>query len=189
MVMLDRFEVSYPSQLVADEGQLEGSFDGSGAAWVSGVDRGFVLDVTGEHPQWLTGINRAEGVGFEVESNHRYLVVSERALRSPEVRAPLTTSLRSEANAAEYLVIGPRQFLSAAEPLLRYRWNEGLRTKAVATEDIYAEFGYGEETPESIREFLSYAYHHWTEPSLRYVLLLGDATYDTKDYLATGVQS
>jgi hypothetical protein len=58
---------------------------------------------------------------------------------------------------------------------------------AVAVEDIYSEFGYGEATAESIREFLSYAYHHWNEPTVRYVVLLGDATYDTKDYLATGV--
>jgi hypothetical protein len=64
-----------------------------------------------------------------------------------------------------------------------------LVTKAVAIEEVYSEFGYGEKTPESIREFLSYAYHHWSEPSLRYVLLLGDANYDTKDYLKTGVEN
>ena len=189
MIMLDRFEVTYPAQLVANEGQLEGQFDQSGTAWVSGLESAYVFDVTGEHPQWLTGVNHSEGVGFGAEEGHRHLVVSEDQLRAPEIRQPLQTSLRNEANAAEYLVIGPRQLLQAAEPLLMYRWNEGLRTKAVAIEDIYSEFGYGEETPESIREFLSYVYHHWSEPSLRYVLLLGDATYDTKDYLGTGVQN
>ena len=189
MIMLDRFEVTYPAQLVANEGQLEGQFDQSGTAWVSGLESAYVFDVTGEHPQWLTGVNHSEGVGFGAEEGHRYLVVSEDQLRAPEISQPLQTSLRNEANAAEYLVIGPRQLLQAAEPLLMYRWNEGLRTKAVAIEDVYSEFGYGEETPESIREFLSYVYHHWSEPSLRYVLLLGDATYDTKDYLGTGVKN
>jgi hypothetical protein len=38
-----------------------------------------------------------------------------------------------------------------------------------------------------VKDFLSYAYHHWRKPAPRYVLLLGDATYDFKDYLATGV--
>jgi hypothetical protein len=59
--------------------------------------------------------------------------------------------------------------------------------KFAALEDVYDEFGFGEARPEAIREFLSYAYHHWKPPKLRYVLLLGDATYDFKDYLKTGV--
>jgi hypothetical protein len=58
-----------------------------------------------------------------------------------------------------------------------------------ALEDVYGEFGFGEARPEAIREFLAYAYHHWKAPRLRYVLLLGDATYDFKDYLKTGVSN
>jgi hypothetical protein len=187
MIMLDRFEVKYPSELAAHESELKGSFGQSGTAWVSNLEKGFVFDLTAEHPSWLDRVNHAEGVGFGTVEGHQYLVVGEDAVRSPEVRKPLRTSLRSEANAAEYLVIGPRAFLSAAEPLLRYRMNEGLRTKAVAVEDVIAEFGYGEATPDAVHDFLSYAYHHWTEPSLRYVLLLGDASYDPKNYLKTGV--
>ena len=59
--------------------------------------------------------------------------------------------------------------------------------KSVAIEDVYAEFGFGETSPEALRDFLSYAYHKWRRPSLRYVVLLGDATYDFKDYLETGI--
>jgi hypothetical protein len=58
--------------------------------------------------------------------------------------------------------------------------------KAVAIEDVWEEFGRGESRPEAVREFLGWAYHHWSAPSLRYVLLLGDATYDFKDYQGTG---
>jgi hypothetical protein len=59
----------------------------------------------------------------------------------------------------------------------------------VALEDIDSEFGFGESHPEAIREFLSYAYHHWQKPAPRYVVLAGDATYDFKDYLGTGVKN
>ena len=59
--------------------------------------------------------------------------------------------------------------------------------KAVSVEDIFSEFGFGETTPGAIRDFLAYAYHHWQKPSLRYVLLLGDASYDPKDFLGSGV--
>ena len=57
------------------------------------------------------------------------------------------------------------------------------RFERLAIEDVYAEFGYGEARPEGLQEFLRYAYHEWREPRLRYVVLLGDATYDTKNYL------
>jgi hypothetical protein len=38
-----------------------------------------------------------------------------------------------------------------------------------------------------VKDFLAYAYQYWRRPSVRYVLLLGDATYDGKDYLGTHV--
>src|SRR5262249_11350280 len=88
---------------------------------------------------------------------------------------------------ADYLVVGPREFLPAAAPLLDLRTSQGLVAKAVAIEDVYEQFGYGEASPEALKSFLVYAYQRWQRPSPRYVLLLGDATYDPKDYLHTGV--
>jgi hypothetical protein len=61
--------------------------------------------------------------------------------------------------------------------------------KFASIEDIESEFGFGEARPEAIRSFLEYAYHQWRQPRIRYVLLLGDATYDFKDYLRTGVRN
>jgi hypothetical protein len=40
-----------------------------------------------------------------------------------------------------------------------------------------------------VKAFLEFAYHGWKAPSPRYVVLLGDATYDGKDYLHTGVRN
>jgi hypothetical protein len=95
--------------------------------------------------------------------------------------------LRSAANRADYLVVGPRAFLDAARPLLELRRGEGLEVKAVAVEDVFNDFGFGETSPEAMRDFLRYAHHNWENRSPRYVLLLGDATYDHKDFLRTGV--
>ena len=53
----------------------------------------------------------------------------------------------------------------------------------MSIEEVYSEFGFGEPTPEAVKDFLSYAYHNWRQPSPRYVLLLGDATFDFKDHL------
>ena len=212
MVMLDRFEVSYPAQLLAEEGELKGRFSESGVATITGPrgqigalsppavaqstegepwgwgPKALIFDVTDPEPRRLTGASVVpDGLSFRVESGRHYLLTD--AVKIPEVRAAQSTGLKKAWSRAEYLVIGPREFLTAAEPLLAHRRNEGLISGAIATEDIFDEFGYGEATPESIRDFLSYVYHHWSEPALRYVVLLGDSTYDTKDYLATGVKS
>ncbi len=67
--------------------------------------------------------------------------------------------------------------------LLEHRRGQGLSARGIAIEEVFEEFGHGEGGPQAIRDFLAHAYHHWNAPSPRYVLLLGDASYDTKDYL------
>src|SRR4029450_3451476 len=103
----------------------------------------------------------------------------------PRRLAPPRTR-RSPGNRADSLLVAPRAFLAAAQPLLERRQSEGLVIRAVSVEEIYEQFGHGEAGPDAIRAFLEYAYQSWSRPSPRYVLLLGDATYDPKNYLGTG---
>ncbi len=160
MVMLDRFTLEYPRSLSA----------------------GLVLDVTDPvNPRWIP-----DGSALRAEDERSYLVVGKE-LKTPTLVKPTASTLRSTARRADYLVLGPRELLPAAEPLLALRRRQGLRSVSVAVEEIYGEFGFGESTPEAVREFLAYAYHRWRKPAPRYVLLLGDATYDFKDHLGTGV--
>ena len=53
-------------------------------------------------------------------------------------------------------------------------------------EDIYDEFGYGVESAQAIRDFLMYAYESWVKPAPKYVLLVGDGTYDARDRFGLG---
>ena len=188
MVMLDRFAVEYPRQPVAENGSLEGRWSESGTAAVSGLHgRAHLLDVTDITPRWLTGAEvSADGtLLFRTEAGRRYLATS--AAMHPEVRQSRDAGLKKKTQRADYVVIGPAEFLDTIKPLLRHRRQQGLKSKFVALEDIYEAFGFGEMRPEAIKEFIEYAYHHWREPTLKYVLLLGDATFDFKDYLQTGV--
>ena len=82
-------------------------------------------------------------------------------------------------------MIGPGEFLEAAEPLLERRRSQGLLSRAVSFEEIASEFGHGQPSAEAIREFLSYACHSWQRPSPRYVLLLGDSTDDPQRFVST----
>ena len=53
----------------------------------------------------------------------------------------------------------------------------------MAFEEIADEFGHGQPSAEAIRSFLAYAYQSWARPSPRYVLLLGDASYDPRNFV------
>jgi hypothetical protein len=189
MVMLDRFRMVYPRAASAAKGSFEGVFPLSGTASVEELPSALLLDVTDEAPRWLIDgeLSGAGGIRFRTEAGRRYLAVSPEAVLRPLLRNVAAPKLKKDALRADFLVVGPKEFASAAEALLNHRRGQGLQTIFAAVEDIYSEFGFGEARPEAIRDFLSYAYHRWQEPRLRYVLLLGDATYDFKDYLRTGV--
>jgi len=187
-VMLSRFQLSYPRRTVVQDGALEGVFD-AGTAQISGLTgNAFVLDTT-DSPLWLKNLELGDGtVRFQAEENHRYLVADSTGLLAPEIREPLPLQLSTMRSGADYLVIAPQDFLEAAWPLLERRASQGLSSFGVSTEQIFSEFGHGETRPQAIRDFLEHAYQNWAIPP-RYVLLLGDATFDFKDYLEWGVQN
>lgn len=83
-------------------------------------------------------------------------------------------NLRASKNGADYIVITPKQFLRALEPLLRKRAAGGLRVAAVTPEQIYKTFDRWPAGPKAIRAFIRYAYYNWQAPAPRYVLLNGD---------------
>ena len=185
MVMLDRFQVAYPRQTTAAHRELRGRWSDSGSVELA-LPGAYVLDVTNE-PRWLSGTLATDsGVRFAVTEGREYWAIAAEAVHRPEVRFP-RSRLRSRTERADYVAIGPRALLEAVEPLLARRREQGLTVRSVATEEIYESFGFGESSPRAIADFVSYAYHEWDRPSLRYVLLVGDANYDFKDYLGTGV--
>jgi hypothetical protein len=190
MVFLDRFDVRHPHDVAAPSGALDGRFSSGGTASVADLGLGsVVLDTTSAVPVWLRGaVATGSGLAFRVEAEHRYLAVSPAAVLRPEVRKPQPSTLKDRRNAADYLLVAPRAFLDVAEPLLELRREQGLRARGVSIEEIVQQFGHGEAHAQAVKDFLAYAYQRWQRPSPRYVLLLGDATYDPKDFLGTGVR-
>ncbi len=94
-----------------------------------------------------------------------------------------TSRIRS--NAADYVVIAPKELKDSAALLADYRKSKGLKVKVALLEDIMDEFNFGMYDPNAIRTFLQYAYDNWkTRP--RYAVLVGSGTYDYKDLAGYG---
>ncbi len=91
-------------------------------------------------------------------------------------------NLRASQNKADILYISHKSLQNSLNKYLDYRksTHPDLDFKIVFIEDIYDEFGYGQEKPHSIKEFLKYAFANWTEPKLSYVYFIGESSWDPK---------
>jgi hypothetical protein len=83
---------------------------------------------------------------------------------------------------AQYLVIAHPSFIDALDPLLAARAAQGLSTKLVSTEQIYARSG-GDVSPAALRDYLALA---TTQMGTRFVLLVGGDTFDARGFQSTG---
>lgn len=108
-------------------------------------------------------------------------------LQSPTVTANNPSTLATTANAADLVIIshGSPDFMVAAETWANYRRNQGFSVKVVDIVDVFDEFNYGVLSANSINSFLNYAKTNWTtQPN--YVLIIGDASYDSRNYEGNG---
>lgn len=114
----------------------------------------------------------------------RYLALTAAGYQSPAaIELDRPSSWRSPANGADYVIITHADFTTSAQRLAAHRSAAGLQVALVEIEDIYDEFNGGIFNPQAIRDFLAYAYEHW-QPAPTFVLLVGDAYWDYRNYLS-----
>lgn len=123
--------------------------------------------------------------GFTAQPGSLYAAIPASASLPPlyteTVLAP--PDFRAASQSADYLLIGAPELLQAAAPLVELRQAQGLQVLSLALQDVYDQFNAGIVAPEAIRALLAYAHQTWASPP-RYVLLLGDFSYDVFGYTA-----
>jgi hypothetical protein len=202
-IFFDWFEMTYPRQFIAENNQLKFvhatgdqfqvtdftanslmAFDITDPVNVNLVTN---LTITGGNPYALSFEPPAD------TGDRTYLTLSSTAVISTgfTLVEDLASDMADTANEADYIVITPevmgwdgsgdeRPWLT---DLLDHRQTQGLRVMAVKLGDIHDEFSYGLQSVQAVKDFLNYAYSSWTGPTLRYVLLVGDSTYNPKNNL------
>ena len=190
LVFLDAFSIVHAQNPALVSGAFEGTWAEPGSVTLAGASGPVaVLDVTsGAAARWLTGFETSAGsLRFGAQAGRRYLVVAQPL--APRVAAVEPLALRAAGLQADYLLVAPAAFLAAAEPLLERRRQQGLAARGVSLEQIAAEFGYGQPSGEAVKSFIAHAYQSWARPSPRYVLLLGDASYDPRNFAGSSPPS
>jgi hypothetical protein len=81
-------------------------------------------------------------------------------------------------NQADMIIVSHPEFLREVEQLADYRRSQGLSVKVVDLQSIFDYYSYGFFEDKPVREYLRYAWKNYRPPKPRYVLLVGDATFD-----------
>lgn len=128
----------------------------------------------------------ADGTGGSKYRGKFYYAVDDSAIKSPfAVVNNDGETLSSTEIGAQLIIISHKDFLADAQAWADYRTGQGITTKVVNVDEIYNEFGYGVASSDSIKAFLNYASQNWN-PTPGYVLLMGDASYDPRNYQGDG---
>ena len=85
--------------------------------------------------------------------------------------------LRNQITIAQYIIVGPKSFQTAVQPLLNLR----NPSRYANLENIYQEYSAGNRDPMAVRSFLQWTQENWQEPKPICVLLLGDSGYDYRN--------
>ena len=198
LVYIDSIDLDYDNTFTAQENVLAFSYSSTGS-WkyrLAGFTTNQVqaFDVTNPNaPVRLSGgmvsgsgpyyLDFQDTLGAETD----YWVSTTNAFKTVAgIEKDTPSSYRSTAKSADYIIITPAAFATAAAALRDYRGSHGLRALTVDVQDAYDEFSYGIVDPEGIHSLLAFAYANWAAPAPSYVVLLGDGNYDPKNYLGFG---
>jgi len=88
----------------------------------------------------------------------------------------------------EYLVVTHPLFRAQADRVAALKAAEGMRAVVVETDTAYDRFSGGIVEPRAIQALIRRAFHQ-SGGALRFVLLVGDDTFDPRDYVGIGSQS
>ena len=126
--------------------------------------------------------NRREHRFFPAPGETVFFAASPAQLFSPvAVVRDQPSRLADPANRADYIMIAHPTLREALTPLAEMHRSRGLDVTVVDIEDVYDEFSHGVVHPTAIKTFLRHANQHWQRPAPRWVLLVGDASWDAKN--------
>jgi len=192
--LVDSFSISYRRGLRADSNQLK-FYSGTGkTATVSGFESSSirVFDITApDRPRLIdqTSVSQAgDGTftaSFGTDTARSVYAFDENALLSPaSISFNTPSNLSDPSNQGHLLIVTHKNFMTEAQLWADWRRTQGHSVYVADIEDVLDEYGYGTISTVGMRAFFEMASTTWADPA-RYVLLIGDASYDYRRYQST----
>lgn len=187
--LVDHITLTYQRSYTADSDSLQFTAAGSDQVSVGGFTNAQVrmVDITDPTAvQELTVIPGSNGTYMATMTGtgtRTVLAFAADAVATPDAIAlhkPLR--LTPLAGRVDTILVTTADLMTTTQPLIKFRAKQGLHVKAVDIEQIYDAFSFGEVDPQAIKDFLQ-ATQNGTRNAPHYVLLVGNATYDPRNFL------
>jgi hypothetical protein len=195
--LVDTISLEYPHTYTAESDTLRFTADAGEHVTINGFTHApkRLIDITNPaDPIELTPDVHAKDGQFELEVSvpssgsgvHSLLAVAEEQIAHPfDTVANHPSRWHRAQSGDEVLMISSEQFASQLAPLVELRRSQRKSAAVVLIDDLYDEFNFGERSPDAIRDVLKTATERWQHKP-KYVLLVGDASVDPRNYLGFG---
>ncbi|MGB7282869.1 MAG: C25 family cysteine peptidase [Candidatus Acidiferrum sp.] len=195
--LVQSIALHYPHTYTADSNWLEASAPAGSTLNVSGFTNQQiqVFDITNPLAiSQLSGAvaqeNATYGVTFGIPSasgqTRTLLIFSGDQISPPSALAfHAPANLAGQSFGSQMVVITYPDFQSALAPLVSMHQARGQSVQVVTIDEVFDAFNYGERSPYAIRDFLQSTQSNWIRKP-QYLLLVGDASLDPRDYLGLG---
>jgi hypothetical protein len=193
--LVDSIRLTYWRTYTAEEDILKFTSVGGNHLSVDGFSSSSirVVDITDlQKLKEVGGTVQGEGGGYSIrfrvpgQGQRTLLAFGDEEARTPaalELNQP--SRWHQSGQEADLVIISHGLFLESLEPLKAFRESQGLSVALIDVEDLYDEFSFGIKTPRAIKDFLLRAKTSWQRPP-RFVLLVGDASFDPRNYYGFG---
>ena len=183
IVMFNWFELRYG---------IEGNLDADASAFVSAsADEPIVLRWAGPSPPVLFGeddsLREGHAVGAGMFSYAPaeagltlHPLIPDRAQAPASIRAMAEPKWRAPAAGADYLIVSHASLIDSIKPLAEFHERRGLKVAVIDVQDAYDTFNHGITHPQAIRDLVRHAHRDWPAPKPRFLLLVGDASFDIR---------
>ncbi len=193
--VVNTVQLTYPHTYSADDDYLRLTATSGMKQTIGGFSNSHIRVVDITDPGAVTALRRTiarEGTSYAVSvvpqgSGTRTLL----AFTSAQSRHPASLLSNSPSSwhaaqaGADVVIITHADFQSSLAPLQMLRQNQGHAVATIDVQDLYDEFNFGVKSPYALKKFLQTAKAQWSLKP-HFVLLVGDATFDPRNYLGVG---
>lgn len=180
VVMFNYLNLDYPIAGQLDETPLPIHVSRPGTARLH-VAASQSVRLYGREGQRIDGASEGSTWRFDNLSAGQYQPVADARYATPaQLRLASTVAWRDVEQGYDYLLVAHPDLMDASRPLAEHHRGNGLRVAEVDVLGLYDEFNHGVVHPRAIRDFIAHAYHQWPQPQPRFVLLVGDASFDIR---------
>jgi hypothetical protein len=195
--LVDHITLTYPRTYTTQSDSLKFTAEAGDQVVVHGFNQppSRLIDIT--NPRQAIELEPevdAENGGYELRAKipqsvpgaHTLLALSDQQIAEPwQVIRNHPSSWHSAQPGGEVVMISHPNFVGPLAPLVRLRRDQGKSVVLVQVDQLYDEFNFGERSPYAIRDLLKAATGKWQNKP-KYLLLVGDASVDPRNYLGFG---